>query len=50
MSQRYCVGIFQRGTQQENSVRNTPSLEVPLTATLGRVNKASFPVMVMCCF
>jgi hypothetical protein len=31
-------------------LQNTPSLVVPLTATLGRVNEASFPALLICCY
>jgi len=47
-SQQYCLVLFQLGTQEESSVKNTPSLDIPLTATLGRVNQNSFSVMLIC--
>jgi len=31
-------------------LQNAPSLDIPLTAALGRVNEALFPVMLICCY
>jgi len=35
----------QKQTQREVLLKNTPSLDVPVTVTLGRVNEDSFPEM-----
>jgi len=50
MSHPYCVVTFQRDTQQENPDINTSSLNVPVTAKLGRVNEALCLVMLICCY
>jgi len=47
-SQQYCLVIFQRGTEEGISVKNTPSLVIPLTTKLGRVKEASFSVTLIC--
>ena len=50
MIQLHCVVLYQQGTQQENFAMKKPSLDDPLTATLGRVNEPSFPVTLIGCY
>jgi hypothetical protein len=50
MSHRRYVVIFQRDTQQEKSATKHAVRRRTVTATLGRVNEASFPVMFICCY
>jgi hypothetical protein len=51
VSQRYCIVLFQWGAQQQiSATKQNVHYPLHLTATLGRVIEASFPVMLTCCY